>query len=124
MHRFVLKHPTKIKNYKFTAGDLVLVQNTAIEKSLDCKMRLQYLGPYIIISRNTSGTYILAELDGTVLKNAIGAFCVIPYHPLKSIPLPNIFDIIDITRTELQQREQLNEEDDEFNAEDWSDSNK
>jgi hypothetical protein len=35
MHHFALKHPTKIKNYKFTTGDLVLVRNTAIEKSLD-----------------------------------------------------------------------------------------
>jgi hypothetical protein len=122
MHCFALKHPMKIKNYKFTSGNLVLVCNTAIEKSLNRKMRLQYLGPYIIISCNTGSTYILTELDGTILKNTIGAFCVIPYHPCKSISLPNIFDIIDITRTELQQCEQLNEEDDEFNAEDWSDS--
>jgi hypothetical protein len=122
MHRFALKHPTKIKNYKFTTSDLVLVQNTAIEKSLDRKMRPQYLGPYIIISCNTSGAYILAELDGTILKNTIGAFRVIPYHPRKAIPLPDIFDIIDITRTELRQHEQLNEKDDEFNAEDWTDS--
>jgi hypothetical protein len=122
MHRFALKHPTKIKNYKFTTGDLVLVRKTAIEKSLDRKMRPQYLGPYIVISRNTGGAYILAELDGTVLKNTIGAFRVIPYHPCKAIPLPNIFDIIDITHTELRQREQLNEEDGKFNAEDWTDS--
>jgi hypothetical protein len=122
MHRFTLKHPTKIKNYKFTTGDLVLVQNTAIEKSLDRKMRLQYLGPYIVISCNTSGAYILAELDRTVLKNTIGTFRVIPYHPHKAIPLPNIFDIIDITHTELWQHEQLNEEDNKFNAKDWTDS--
>jgi hypothetical protein len=105
-------------------SDLVLVRNTAIKKSLDCKMRLQYLGPYIVISRNASSTYILAKLDSTVLKNTIGAFQVIPYHPRKSILLPNIFDIIDITCTELWQRKQLNEEDDKFNAKDWSDSDK
>jgi hypothetical protein len=122
MHCFALKHPTKIKNYKFTTSDLVLVQNTAIEKSFDCKMRLQYLSPYIFISHNTGSTYILAELDSTVLKNTIGAFRVIPYHPRKVIPLPNIFDIIDITRTELWQCKQLNEEDDEFNAKDWTNS--
>jgi hypothetical protein len=87
-------------------------------------MRLQYLSPYIVISCNTGGAYILTELDGTVLKNTIGTFRVIPYHPCKAIPLPNIYDIINITLTELWKREQLNEEDDEFNAEDWSDSNK
>jgi hypothetical protein len=86
-------------------------------------MRPQYLGPYIVISCNTGGADILAKLDGTILKNAIGAFQVIPYHPCKVIPLPNIFDNIDITCTELQQCKQLNEEDDKFNAEDWTDSN-
>jgi hypothetical protein len=96
MHHFALKHPTKIKNYKFTTGNLALVRNTAIEKSLDHKMRPQYLGPYIVISCNASGTYILADLDSTVLKNIIGTFCVIPYHPCKSIPLPNIFDSCDV----------------------------
>jgi hypothetical protein len=121
-HRFALKHATEIKNYKFTTGDLVLVQNTAIEKSLDHKMRPRYLGPYIVISHNTGGAYILAKLDSTVLKNTIGTFRVIPYHPRKAIPLPNIFDIIDITRTGLRQCEQLNEEDNKFNAEDWTDS--
>jgi hypothetical protein len=123
MHHFALKHPTKIKNYKFTTSDLVLVWNTAIKKSLDCKMRPQYLSPYIVISCNTGGAYILAELDGTILKNTISTFQVIPYHPRKAISLPNIFNIIDITRTELWQRKQLNEEDDEFNAKGWSDSN-
>jgi hypothetical protein len=86
MHRFALKHLTKIKNYKFTTGNLVLVRNTAIEKSLNRKMRPWYLGPYIVVSCNTSSAYILAELDGTVLKNTIGAFWVIPYHPHKVIP--------------------------------------
>jgi hypothetical protein len=124
MHHFALKHSTKIKNYKFTTSDLVLVQNTAIKKSLDCKMRLQYLGPYIIISCNTSSAYILAKLDSTILKNTIGTFQVVPYHPRKAIPLPNIFNIINITCTELQQRKQLNEEDNETNAKDWSNSDK
>jgi hypothetical protein len=116
MHCFALKHQTKIKNYKFTTGDLVLVCNMAIKKSLDHKMRPRYLGPYIVISCNTSSAYILTKLDSTILKNTIGAFCVIPNHPHKSIPLPSIFDIINITHTELRKCEQLNEQDEEFNA--------
>jgi hypothetical protein len=97
MHRFAINNPRKIKNFVFKRGDLVLVRNTAVEKYLDCKMRPRYLGPYIVISRNTGGAYILAELDGTILKNTISAFRVIPYHSRKSIPLPNIFDTIDIS---------------------------
>jgi hypothetical protein len=119
MHQFVINNPWKIKNFVFKRRDLVLVCNTAIEKSLDCKMCPRYLGPYIVISRNMGGAYILAKLDGTILKNTIGAFCVIPYHSRKSIPLPNIFDTINISSSELHRREQLNEQDDKFIAKDF-----
>jgi hypothetical protein len=91
--------------------------NAAVEKSLDHKMCPRYLGPYIIISHNTG--YILAKLDNTIPKNTISAFCVIPYHSHKSIPLPNIFNIIDISSSELQRHKQLNEQDDKFIAEDF-----
>jgi hypothetical protein len=124
MHRFAINNPREIKNFVFKRGDLVLVRNTAVKKSLDCKMHPRYLGPYIIISRNTGGVYILAELDGTILKNTIGAFHVIPYHSRKSIPLPNIFDTINISSSELHRREQLNEQDDEFITKDFYDTDK
>jgi hypothetical protein len=124
MHQFAINNPRKIKNFVFKRRDLVLVCNTAIEKSLDCKMRPRYLGPYIVISRNTGGAYILAELDSTILKNTIGAFRVIPYHSRKSIPLPNIFNTINISSSELQRRKQLNEQDDEFITKDFYNTDK
>jgi hypothetical protein len=124
MHRFAINNPWKIKNFVFKRGDLVLVRNTAVEKSLDHKMCPRYLGPYIVISRNTGGAYILAKLNSTILKNTIGAFRVIPYHSRKSIPLPNIFDTINISSSELQRREQLNEQDDKFITEDFYNTNK
>jgi hypothetical protein len=88
MHRFAINNPRKIKNFVFKHGDLVLVRNTAVEKSLDRKMHPRYLGPYIIISRNTRGAYILAELDGTILKNTIGAFVSYPTTPANPSPFP------------------------------------
>jgi hypothetical protein len=79
MHRFAINNPRKIKNFVFKRRDLVLVHNTAVEKSLDHKMHPRYLGPYIVIPCNTRGAYILAKLNGTIPKNTISAFCVIPY---------------------------------------------
>lgn len=113
MHRFSTQHAAKIKNFNFARGALVLIRNTKIEKSLNRKMRPRYLGPYIVISRNRGGAYILAELDGTVLAAPVGAFRVIPYYARTSIPLPPIFELIDIPRAELRRREALEDDDED-----------
>src|ERR1700677_2634693 len=65
--RFKKSHTKTIRNFDFKQGDLVLMRNTKIEKSLNQKMRSRYLGPLIIVSRNYEGAYILSELNGTVL---------------------------------------------------------
>ena len=67
--------------FGFKKGDLVLSRNTAIEKSLNKKMRARYLGPLIVISRNRGGAYILAEMDGLVLNRPTAAFRLVPYLP-------------------------------------------
>jgi hypothetical protein len=70
------------------------MRNTQIEKSLNRKMRARYLGPLIVIARNFGGTYILCELDGSVLHCPVAAFRLLPYLARKSIPLPpNFLDI-------------------------------
>jgi hypothetical protein len=79
------------------------MRNTQIKKSLNKKMCARYIGPLIVVSRNYSGAYILSELDGMVLHRPIAAFCLLPYFPHKSIPLPP--DIIDIDDTCLQEME-------------------
>jgi hypothetical protein len=79
------------------------MHNTQIEKSLNKKMRARYIGPLIVVSCNYGGTYILAELDGTVLHHPIAAFHLLLYFTCKSIPLPP--DIIDIDDTCLCEME-------------------
>jgi transposase InsO family protein len=48
--RFELVHQRTIRDYNFEQGDLVLMRNTQIEKSLNRKMRTRYLGPLIVIA--------------------------------------------------------------------------
>jgi hypothetical protein len=79
------------------------MRNTQIEKSLNKNMHTRYIGPLIVVSCNYGGAYILSELDGTVLHHPIAAFCLLPYFPCKSIPLPP--DIIDIDDTRLREME-------------------
>ena len=67
------------KNFYLASGRLVLVRNSAIEKSLDKKMKWRYTGPYVVVCRNKGGAYILSELDGTVFDRPTAAFRVIPY---------------------------------------------
>jgi hypothetical protein len=111
--RFERDHSATIRDFDFQRGDLVLVRNTAIEKSLNRKMRPRYLGPVIVISRNKGGAYIICELNGSVFDRPVAAFRVIPYFTRKSLPLPDLDQFIDISTSRLRQLEESTTEDPE-----------
>jgi hypothetical protein len=48
--RFEKLHARTLQDFDFTRGDLILMCNTQIEKSLNRKMRPRYIGPLIVIS--------------------------------------------------------------------------
>jgi hypothetical protein len=104
--KFEQDHAATIRDFEFQRGDLVLMRNTAIEKSLSRKFRNSYLGPLIVISRNRGGAYILCELDGSVFHRPIAAFRVIPYFARKSIPLPSLDELLDISTERLREMEE------------------
>jgi hypothetical protein len=110
--RFERVHIRTIQDYTFEQGDLVLMQNTKIEKSLNKKMKPQYLGPLIVLSKNKGGAYILCELDGSVLHNPVGAFRLIPYFARKSIYFPEGVEDVHMKRLrELEEQEYFEGED-------------
>ena len=71
---FEQEHAATIIKYDFKLGDLVLIRNTAIEKSLNHKMCARYLGPLIVILQNKGGTYNISGLNGSVFDCPIAAF--------------------------------------------------
>ncbi|EEB91233.1 hypothetical protein MPER_10442 [Moniliophthora perniciosa FA553] len=82
---------------------LVQVCNTSIEKSLDKKMKPRYQGPYVIVRQMKGGSYIVAEMDGTVLKEKVATFRVVP-HKLHYRPviLPeDLLCVLDVGTEEL-----------------------
>ena len=77
-----------IRDFDFPRGSLVLRRNTAIEKSLNRKMRARYEGPLVVLARNRGGAYILCTLHGAVYDRPCAAFRVVPYFARRQIAVP------------------------------------
>ncbi|EEB99883.1 hypothetical protein MPER_00321 [Moniliophthora perniciosa FA553] len=123
LRRYEQKHKHVIKNYVFEPGALVQVRNTSIEKSLDKKMKPRYQGLYVIVRRTKGGSYIVAEMDGTVLKEKVAAFRVVP-HRLRYGPviLPeDLLRALDAGTEELDNLEEAIEEDERGSSYDGPD---
>ncbi|KAF7299533.1 Integrase catalytic domain-containing protein [Mycena indigotica] len=81
------------------------MKNSAIDKSIGQKMRDRYNGPFVVISRNRGGAYILAELDGSVFDRPTAAFRIIPYFAREKIELPPLDDFLDVSTQRLRELE-------------------
>jgi hypothetical protein len=121
--RFERDHQVSIKDFNFKLGDLVLLRHTAIEKSLNRKMRARYTGPVIVISRNKGGAYIVAELDGSLYDRPIAAFRLVPYFARRHIELPPLEELLDVSIERLRELEDTTFEDtDEFSNDETPDT--
>jgi hypothetical protein len=89
--KFEAVFKSRIKDYDFQPSSLVLVWNSRIEKELNWKMKPKYMGPMVVLRRTTSGSYMLAELDGVVSNLRFAAFPLVPYHTRTNFTIPQYF---------------------------------
>ena len=112
-------HKAVIKDYNFDMGDLILIRNTAVEKSLDKKMKARYLGPMVVIRCTKGSSYVVAELNGVLWQQKVGAFHCIPYYMCKHIDLPdNVLEWLEISEEGLQRILNSKEDENEWTGED------
>lgn len=85
---------SSIVNFNFQPRDLVLVCNSAVDKTLD-KVKPCYFGPMIVIQWSKAGSYILRKLDGSLSKLRYATFQLLPYHSHFRLDIP-IHDLSNI----------------------------
>ena len=47
--------------------------------SIERKTANRYMGPYRVVRQTQGGSYILEEMDGSLLRHHVAAFRLIPY---------------------------------------------
>lgn len=77
--QFENKYRRRLFKNEHQPGELVLVRNTTIEKSMNRKCKPRYLGPYQVVRRTLGGSYVLQELDGAIWRQKVAAFRLLPY---------------------------------------------
>ena len=76
---FEWKYRRRLRREFYRPGQLVLVRNSEVETRLNRKTKPRYLGPYEVCRRTEGGSYVLKELDGSILQQGIAAFRLLPY---------------------------------------------
>jgi hypothetical protein len=88
--QFEQKFHRKLRNSVYKPGDLVLIRNTPVEKELNRKTKPRYIGPYEVDRRTKGGSYVLKEMDGTILRQGVAAFRLYPYIERGSTKLDSL----------------------------------
>ena len=92
---FKRMHASKIIDFDFKPGDLVLVRNSCVEESLNRKTKPCYVGPMVVVHKTKGTSYIMAELNGAQSELHVTGFRVIPYFARSKSLIPVVSDFPD-----------------------------
>lgn len=81
------KFARRLRLEEYEPGALVLIHNNPIKNSVSIQRKTadRYMGPYSVIRKTQGGSYILAELDGSLLRHHVAAYRLIPYVQRKNL---------------------------------------
>ena len=83
--QFERRYQRRLRLSEYKPGTLVLVRNTQVEKSLNRKSKPRYLGPFQVVRVTQNNSYIVQELDGSIWRQKIAAFRIIPFIQRKEL---------------------------------------
>jgi len=95
LERFEKRHGSRIIDFDFKPGALVLLRNSRIEEALNRKTKPRYIGPMVVVRKTIGTSYIVAELDGAQSQLRVAGFRLIPYFPRTHTPTPLVANIPD-----------------------------
>ena len=88
--RFEKNYGSRIIDFNFKPGSLVLVRNSCIEESLNRKTKPRYTSPFVVVWKTIGSSYVITELNGSQSQLCVTAFRVIPYVSRYSTSIPII----------------------------------
>ena len=77
---FFERNKARMIENAYLPGMVVLVWNNSLEFQFGNKGALRWMGPYVVVQRRPTGSYVLAELDGAVMKKPVAAKRLKLYH--------------------------------------------
>ena len=72
--RFEKNFGSRIINFDFKPGSLVLVRNSRIEESLNRKTKPCYTGPFVVVQKTIGSSYVITELNGSQSQLHVATF--------------------------------------------------
>ena len=78
---FERKFARRLQRTSYEPGAMVLIRNVPVENTMAISRKTtdRYMGPYSIVRQTQGGSYVLQELNGTILRHTVAAFRLIPY---------------------------------------------
>ena len=95
IHAFKKRLGSRIHDFDFKPGALVLVRNSRIEESLNRKTKPRYIGPMVVVRKTIGTSYVVAELDGAESQLRVAGFRLVPYFPRTATSVPIVTGVSD-----------------------------
>ncbi|KZS87909.1 hypothetical protein SISNIDRAFT_385729, partial [Sistotremastrum niveocremeum HHB9708] len=79
-----------LRDIDYAPGSLVLVRNVIMDKGIRTKTEPRYLGPFIVVRKNTGGAYVLAlaEMNGQESSSTFFPARLVPFYSRDSDTIP------------------------------------